>query len=149
MRIDLTDIEDFGFEAIPAGRYRATIADYQNKEVKSEGGKLPQGTPMINWEFNVLCNARTGDETYQGRKLWMNTPIHQRTLFNLKAMLRASGKYTDEELVGTIDFQPEDILGCEVVLVVTQREYQGDTVNDVKRVLPTSEDDQQGGSLLP
>jgi hypothetical protein len=126
-----------------------SIADYQMKEVKQDG-KLKAGTPMINWEFNIVCNAKTGDETYANRKVWMNIPIHERTLFNLKAMLRASGKYTDEELVGTIEFEPEDILGAQVIGVITQREYNGDTVNDVKRVLPLfGEDEATGASLLP
>lgn len=149
MRLNLTQVEDRDFEAIPSNRYRLRIADYEMKQVKQEGGKLPQGTPMINWEFTVISNAKTGDETYANRKLWMNTPIHDKTLFNLKALMRASGKYTDEELVGEIDFEPDDIVGSEVIGVVGQREYNGDTVNDVKRVLPLTSDERQEASLLP
>ena len=104
---------------------------------------------MINWEFNVGRNVNTGDESCSNRKLWMNTPIHQRTLFNLKALMRASGKYTDDELVGEVDFEPDELIGSEVVGVINQREYNGNTVNDVRRVLPVSSGGTQAASLLP
>ena len=148
MRLNLADIDDRGYDAIPAGKYYLTIADYEMRQVKNDG-KLPAGTPMINWEFNVGRNVNTGDESCSNRKLWMNTPIHQRTLFNLKALMRASGKYTDDELVGEVDFEPDELIGSEVVGVINQREYNGNTVNDVRRVLPVSSGGTQAASLLP
>jgi hypothetical protein len=150
MRINLTEVEDRSFEAIPSGRYILRLADYEMRSVK-EGAKLPEGTPMINWEFNVVNEAKTGDEKYRNRKIWLNTAIHPKTLFNLKNLLRASGKYTEDELVGEIDFEPEDILGSEMAAVVAQREYQGNTVNDIKRLIPLSEEEggDDASSLLP
>jgi len=149
MRINLTDVEDRSFEALPAGRYRLKIADYEMREVKGDG-KLPKGTPMINWEFTVICNSKTGDEKYANRKLWMNSIIHEKTLFNLKALLRATGQFTSEDLEGEIEFEPEDVLGAEVIGVVAQREYNGDMVNDVKRVIGLSEEErEETSSLLP
>ena len=147
MRINLTDVEDRNFEALPAGRYRLKIADYEMREVKGDG-KLPKGTPMINWEFTVICDAKTGDEKYSNRKLWMNSILHEKTLFNLKALLRATGQF--EDLEGEIDFEPEDLMGAEVIGVVAQREYNGDTVNDVKRVIGLSDvEREETSSLLP
>jgi hypothetical protein len=149
MRLNLADVEDRSFEALPAGRYRLKIADYEMREVKQDG-KLPKGTPMINWEFNVVCNAKDGDDKYANRKLWMNSIIHERTLFNLKGLLRATGRFTDEDLEGELDFEPEDVLGYEVIGVVAQREYNGDMVNDVKRVVALSEGEtEETRSLLP
>jgi hypothetical protein len=149
MRLNLADVEDRSFEALPAGRYRLKINDYEMREVKQDG-KLPKGTPMINWEFLVVCNAKTGDEQYANRRLWMNSIIHERTLFNLKGLLRATGRFTDEDLAGELDFEPEDVLGYEVIGVVAQREYNGDMVNDVKRVVALSEGEtEETRSLLP
>jgi Protein of unknown function (DUF669) len=149
VRINLTEVEDRSFEAIPSGRYRLKLDDFEMREVKREDGKVPKGTPMINWEFLVVCDAKTGDDKYSGRKVWMNTLLIQQSLFNLKGLLKATGKYTEEELAGELDFDPEDVMDCEVIGVVSQREYNGDTVNDIKRVLPLSEKDIEETSLLP
>jgi Protein of unknown function (DUF669) len=148
MRINLTDVDDRSFEAIPAGRYVLKITDYEMKETKGEG-KLGAGVPMINWEFTVQFD-KNGDTSYSSRKLWMNTVIHEKTLFNLKALLRATGKFTAEDLQGELDFEPDDCIGADVIGVVAQREYNGNTVNDVKRVVALTDEQQQGSaSLLP
>jgi len=144
MRINLTDVDDRNFEALPAGRYVLKVTDYEMRETKGDG-KLGKGVPMINWEFTVL-----NDDQYKGRKLWMNTVIHETTLFSLKGLLRATGAFTEEDLRGEIDFEPDEVVGAEVIGVVSQREYNGDKVNDVKRVKPLSDEDkEEAGSLLP
>lgn len=144
--MNLTDIDDRTFEALPAGRYILKVTDYEMREVKNDG-KVPKGTPMINWEFTVQSD-RSGDTKFQNRKVWMNTVIHERSLFNLKALLRSSGAFSNEQLDGELDFEPDDIVGSEVIGVVAQREYNGDTVNDVKRILPVG-DSEGSSSLLP
>lgn len=151
MRINLTDIDDRAFEALPAGRYVIKVTDYEMREVKNDG-KVPKGTPMINWEFTVQ-SARDGDTQYANRKVWMNTVIHERSLFNLKGLLRASGAYTAEQLEGELDFEPDEVLGAEVMGVVVQREYppgSGEMTNDLRRVLAIGDSDrEEAGSLLP
>src|SRR5215467_80507 len=137
MRINLTDVDDRNFEALPAGRYVLKVTDYEMRETKGDG-KLGKGVPMINWEFTVL-----NDDQYKGRKLWMNTVIHETTLFSLKGLLRATGAFTEEDLRGEIDFEPDEVVGAEVIGVVSQREYNGDKVNDVKRVKPLSDEDKE------
>jgi hypothetical protein len=146
MRLNLTDVDDRSFEALPAGRYVLKVSDYEMREVKNDG-KVPKGTPMINWEFTVQSD-RSGDTKYANRKVWMNTVIHERSLFNLKGLLRASGVFTAEQLDGELDFEPDEIVGCEVIGVVAQREYNGDMVNDVKRIIPVGER-EEASSLLP
>jgi hypothetical protein len=149
MRINLTDVEDRSFEALPASRYVLRITDYEMKETKGEG-KLGAGVPMINWEFTVISDAKNGDTKYANRKLWMNTVIHEKTLFNLKGLLRATGKFEGADLEGELDFEPDDCVGAELVGVVAQREYNGDTVNDIKRVVALSDDERESSSsLLP
>jgi hypothetical protein len=147
MRLNLTDIDDRSFEPLPAGRYILKVTGYEMREVKNDG-KVPKGTPMINWEFTVISD-NGGDTKYENRKLWMNTVIHERSLFNLKALLRASGSFSPEQLDGELDFEPEDIVGSEVVAVVAQRQYNGDMVNDVKRIVKLEEDSEAASSLLP
>jgi hypothetical protein len=148
MRINLTDIEDRSFEALPAGRYIVKLTDYEAREVKKNDGKVPKGTPMINWEFTVISD-KSGDTKYENRKLWMNSVIHERTLSMLKGLLKASGAYSDADLAGELDFEPDNIVGSTMMAVVAQREYNGDTVNDVKRVVAVGDAVDAEASLLP
>ena len=148
MRINLSEIEDRSFEALPAGKYIVEFSDYEMRETKDKPeNKLPAGTPMINWEMTVI-SSKDGDETYKGRKLWTNTILHERTLFNLKGILKACG-WTDESLAEEIDFEPEQVVGHQVLAVVAVRQYQGDDTNDVKRFAAIGSDEQAGASLLP
>jgi len=151
VRINLTDVDDRSFEALPANRYILKVTDYEMREVKNDG-KVPKGTPMINWEFTVQAD-RSGDTKYQNRKVWMNCVIHERSLFNLKALLRASGAIPEDQLNGELDFEPEDILGSEIIGVVSQREYppgSGEMTNDVKRTMALSDADREAAQeLLP
>jgi Protein of unknown function (DUF669) len=149
MRVNLTDVEDRTFEALPAGRYVVKVTDYEMRETKTKPeNKLPGGTPMVNWEFTIVRNAKTGEETHKNRKLWMNTIIHERVLFNLKSFLKAAG-WTEEQLGGEIDFEPDECVGAEMIAVVSVREYNGQDTNDVKRVLPLSAEAVAETSLLP
>jgi Protein of unknown function (DUF669) len=149
VKLNLSDIEDRSFEALPAGKYVVKFTDFDMRETKGgPDAKLPAGTPMINWEMTVLRHT-DGTDTYKNRKLWMNSILHERTLFNLKNLLKACG-WTDEQLAEEIDFEPEEIIGNEVVAVVSVRQYQGDDTNDVKRLAPLSaEQAAQEASLLP
>lgn len=148
MRINLTDVDDRSFEALPAGKYIVKATDYELKET-SGNGKLGAGVPMINWEFTVVTDIH-GDDKYASRKLWMNTVIHEKTMFNIKGLLRAVGLFTDEQLEGELDFEPEDVLNIDIIAQVAQREYNGDMTNDIKRTRALSEADREEvGSLLP
>lgn len=150
MRLNLSEIEDRSFDALPASQYVVEIADFEMR--KTKGGpeaKLPEGTDMINWTFNVIRDAKTNADTYKNRKLFMNTIIHERTLFNLKALLKACG-FKDADLADEIDFEPQSLIGNQIVAVVVQRPYNGDTVNDVRRVLALGDEQKDSqASVLP
>jgi hypothetical protein len=125
IKLNLGDIDIKKFDPIPAGTYDAKVTGGELKSTSGEGklGKVP----MINWEFTIQ------DEEYVNRKVWMNTVIHETTLFNLKALL-ATGKFSEEDMAAELDFEIEDIIGEEVRVVVAQREYNGEVRNEVKRV---------------
>ncbi len=143
VRVNFSDVETNAYEPLPSGTYHVRITDAEMKET-SGNGKLPAGTPMINWEFTVASGP------YESRRLWTNTVIHERTLFNLKALLEASGKYTSEELAGDFDLNIDEVLGAELKVVVAQREYNGDTTNDIKRFKKLSAADIEANTnLLP
>jgi hypothetical protein len=135
LKLNLGDIELKNFDPVPAGTYTCTVTAGEMKKTSGEG-KLGV-VPMINWEFTIV-----EPEEFAKRKLWTNTVIHETTLFNLKALLLATGEYTDEDLATEIDFEIEDVIGKELDLVAGQREYpkdSGEWRNEVKRfVVPES-----------
>lgn len=136
MKVDLS-ATDAGFEAIPAGRYLARITDGEIRTSQSEGAKHP-GSEYISWEFTI------SEGEYAGRKQWLNTPLSHGTcdcdkwtpnaLIGLKGLLTASGKFKDAQLAKSLNFEIEDLLGSEVILIVRVRQYQGEDRNEVKRV---------------
>jgi hypothetical protein len=142
IRVNLTDVGT-GFDPIPSGKYKAKVSD-GSVEVSGETAKNP-GAQYIKWELTVT------EGEFEGRKLFLNTSLLPQALFGLKGLLAATGSWNEEELNGDLDFEIADVLGEELGIVVTQKEYQGDTVNNVKRCLPLSKLAEASGStsLLP
>lgn len=143
--IDFTDVQAPSFEPLPAGWYHVAVTDWNAVETKNEG-KLPAGTPGINWEFTV----QSGD--YENRRVWENHWLHQNTLGFLKSLLAATGNYTEEQLSGPMPgFDPQDVIGAElaVKLSIRKSEQYGDS-NQVRQYRKLA--DMPGGtgeSLLP
>lgn len=154
MRVDLSGTQG-SFDVLPAGRYLSKLTD---AEVRTAGPNAKhEGSEYINWEFTVI------DGEFEDRKLWNNTPWSHGScdcgdwksgsLFGLKAILKSSGIWDDEELDSPeFDFEMNDVIGADFTLVVGVRQYQGDDQNDVKKVKPASEYAGGGGgsaTLLP
>jgi hypothetical protein len=142
--IDFSDVTGGDFDALPAGAYNVAVTDWSKTETKKEG-KIPEGTPGINWEFTVQ------DGDFENRKLWTNHWIHPKTLGFLKTFLVKSGAYTEEDVEGQLDIDPDRVLGSELVAVVTVRKYKGDDRNDIKKFKKAGEgtDAPAGDSMMP
>jgi hypothetical protein len=152
--VNLADIEESSFDALPVGRYHVKVTDWDETATKN-AGKLPVGTPGANVEFTVQ------DGPYENRKLWTNFWIHPNTLGIFKTFAKAAG--TDE---GTLNDSSadvaailDDLISADVVVKVRQRPYQGDMRNDINGYQPYDEDNwtpmektgssSGGGGLLP
>lgn len=150
IKVNLRDIETINYDPIPAGTYDVKVVEGEETETKGEG-KLGV-VPMIKWTLEVVD---ADDEKLNGRKLFTNSIIHPTTLWNLKAFLIASGEFDESDLDDEIEFEIDDVVGTTMQAVVTQRDYNGDTVNNVKRVkrlggdTSTSTGSKSSGSLLP
>lgn len=142
MKLDLS-ATDAGFDPLPNGRYHVKITDYEYREAGPEA-KNP-GSPYINWELTVQA------EPYDGRRLWLNTSLLPQALFGIKGLLIATGLYTEEQLNSDeFDLDPDEVLGADVKAVVVKTTYQGEPTNNVKRIRPLSEEDEDASaSLLP
>jgi hypothetical protein len=136
MKLNMANTDAFmGFDAIEGGTYWAKITNGTASETKNDG-KLPAGTPGINWEFTIQ------DGPNEGRKVWTNTWIHANTIGFVKGLLKATGEFADDELNSDeleTDEAVERAIGCDVTIRVTKREYppeSNDYVNDVKSIKP-------------
>lgn len=144
LQIDMSDIKGGDFDAIPAGAYPVVVSDWSTTETKNEG-KIPAGTPGINWEFTIT----EGD--FENRKLWTNHWIHPNTLGFLKTFLLKAGAYTEDELNESFKLDPDKVLGKELVAIVVIKKYKGDDKNEIKKFKAKGEAAAatSGGSLLP
>ena len=149
MRVDLSGTETF--EVIPSGRYQAIVTDGDIRESGPQA-KHP-GAEYIGWEFTI----QAGDQ--EGRKQWTNTPIGHGTcdcdewkegsLFGLNNLLAATGIWTKDELDSdTFDFEIDEVIGAAVTISVVKEKYEGDDVNNIKRVRP-ARTEEESDSLLP
>ncbi len=149
MRVDLSGVETF--EVIPSARYQAIVTD---GEIRVSGPNAKHvGSEYINWEFTI----QEGEQ--EGRKQWTNTPFSHGecdcddwkdgALFGLNNLLAATEKWTTEELDSDeFDFEIDDVIGSSVTIIVIVEQYQGDEVNNIKRVKPAYAGDD-ADSLLP
>lgn len=68
--LDLSSADLKGFDAVPAGRYNAEIAQISVDAVKNEGGKTPVGTPMIKVQCKLLSNDEGVSEGIENRRVF-------------------------------------------------------------------------------
>jgi hypothetical protein len=150
IKVNLVDVEVQTFEVIPRGEYHLKVTDGEIR-TSGETAKNP-GAQYINWEFTVQ------DGEYAGRKLWAMTSLLPQALFGLKGLLQATGKFTDDQLSGDLEFEIEDVIGSDVIGVVKikpEDKVKGyDEQNQIKAFKSMSEAGatagaSSGGGLLP
>ena len=123
IQIDFTGVTDEGFEVLEPGIYDANLYN-----IKQEVGK-ESGKPYLSFEF-VL-------PTQNKRHLWSNFSLQPQALWRLKQVLVVLG-VPAEQLVGSLAFEPSDLLGKAVRLRVTIEDYQGRSQNAVADILASS-----------
>lgn len=141
-RVNFSDVDGDGFEALPSGTYHVKITDGELREA-GENAKNP-GSQYINWEFTV----QSGD--LANRKLWTNSSLLPQALFRLKQMFKATGHWDDEDLnADDFNFDIDDAIGLDLKVVVTTRMYEEEKQNDIKRFKPISAEEIADTSLMP
>ena len=115
------DREEFG--VLSPGRYEATVFNISREVGRSSG------QPYLSFDFKLKDSAQ---------HLWHNFSLQPQALWAFKRFLIAMG-FSAEELAGEVDVEIEEMLGKEVTLVVTVREYEGKDTNDVEEVLPAGQ----------
>lgn len=147
--LNLEDVEDKQFDVMPRGWYRVAVTNWSEEingnpvVIKNEGSKLPVGTKGTNWEFTVV-----DDEKYETWKLWASYWHHIQTAGFWKALYKASGAFSDEELKQDMDMLEERdrIIGCEMWAQVSVKKYKGEDQNTIKALKHLSEREDTSGN---
>lgn len=127
IKVDFTGVETREFEPLPIARYPVSVT----AAPVQQGGE--SGADYVAWEFTVQ-----GGE-YDGRKGWLNTSLLPQSLWATKRVLLALG-VPEEEVEGEIEDMEaflEALIGREGIMVVGHRKWQGETRQDVRRILPS------------
>ena len=144
-RTNFAGVEVGNFKPIPAGRYHVKATEVSLEEA-GENSKNP-GSEYYHWTLVVQ------EGEHADRKLFYNTSMLPQALFGIKGMLLASGKYSQEQLDGDCEWEPEDMLGVSFIAKVAVKKYNGEDTNDVKYLMPYGDGatatGSSGGSLLP
>jgi hypothetical protein len=161
-KVNMDDVGG-GFEALPGGTYIVEIVGGEPRQA-GESAKNPDA-----WYGALEMDVKSPVE-HEGRKLFTNFNVVPTSLFTLAQLAAACDFSTDEiseELGDDFPDQPdllpwqtdaarafvEAIIGtCKGHLVKVRnqpKEYQGEMRNNVKKISPVSEEDQESLSLLP
>ena len=107
-------------EPLDEGVYTLVIA-------KAEETASASGNPMLKVEYDVL-----GVEG--NRKLWDNYVLIDKCLWKVEELFKALGIPTDS----VVEMDVQELVGQQVQAKVIQEDYNGDTVNRVKKVYPAA-----------
>ena len=110
---DFTDVNSF--ETIPQGKYTCYLFDVDERTTKA-------GAPMY-----VLI-LKIADGEYKGRQLFYNLPVMKQTMWKIKESIEAFGLELPK---GPISIDFDDLLGKKVKAIVTHREWEGKTRENV------------------
>jgi hypothetical protein len=159
--LDLTDREDADFSPVPAGKYRATVHEAEERATGGSG-KLPEGTPMIAIQWKLEEALFETEENIENRRVFSQNVVPPKEIDgapykNYKLMngiifrLLESLGYSEEVLSsGEFELDYDDMKGREAILTVGRYEYEDpDTAektvrNNVKGFRPVREEETSG-----
>jgi len=162
--LDLTEREDASFEPIPAGKYRASVFEAEERATGG-GGKLPEGTPMIAIQWKLEEALFDAGMNIENRRVFSQNVVPPKEIDgepykNYKMMngiifrLLESIGYTEAELSsGDFELDYDDMKGREAILTVGRYTYKDpdtaeETVrNNVKGFRPVREAETASGVL--
>lgn len=125
--------EENDFDTIPKGKYPCFVYEM-------EGGQSKNNNPTIY----ITLKIAKGE--YQNRQLWTNITLTPKAWWKVDEFMKAvdynmdelpSSVETPEEVVAHIK---DDVLGSKVMVKLGHREYQGETQENVEKVMKAEED---------
>jgi hypothetical protein len=132
--VDFTNVQTLNMNPLPAGQYYVQVVACNPKSSKA-------GKPMFEWQYRVV------DGEFENRRIYQNTMLQQESLWKLKQNLVGLG-YSEADLEGNIQIDPEEMFGLECYAVVTQRTWEGQVRNDVQRLISIDEYNMSHGGVI-
>lgn len=133
----LADSDGVVFPTLPSAKYNARVTKLE--DVKAGAGAKHPGTPMVKVGFRVLHD----DPVFDGKMVsnnimlpfaeWMDEEDNRKQLAAMSRMYTACGLEIED------DYDTDDWMGCELVVVVVEKEYPAGSkkmTNNVSDVLP-------------
>jgi len=127
MNLDFTDVQDSGFKVLPKGEYMATVKKVELKDNKAKDGKF------LNFQYEITGVIDTEEGTdvdVSGATVFDIASLKPAALWKLKSVLKAFGY----DVSGSIDVDPEELVGIDCVVKLEVEQYQGNDKNVVKEV---------------
>lgn len=148
--LNLAGADMKGFDAVPSGPYDCVIHEVTSVEVEGEDGKLPKGTPGYNVQFKVEGGEYDNRRFFQ--RFFIAPPDYdadkKKKLDGMFARFLAACGYSEQEITsGKFKFDPDDLIGREVTVLVGQKDYQGETRNTVRNVKARSANLEEAGII--
>ena len=106
-------------EPLPEGLYELRVAKVEQTTSKTSGN------PMLKVEFDVMT------EGYTGRKIWANYMLMENSYWKIQELFKSLGLDAD----GIVDVDTDELVGLTCTGKITQREYNGDIQNEVKKTM--------------
>ncbi|KKM27260.1 hypothetical protein LCGC14_1576560 [marine sediment metagenome] len=129
LMVDLNDVEDVTFEALPRAIYPCVIAECEFNY--SQASSNPMWTLVLE----------VSDGEYTGRKLYSHLVFAGKGLPITKRQL---ARIAPELFEGPFDPEDENViasmLGKNIRAKVTQRKYEGEWTNNVRDLFPAGEE---------
>lgn len=140
-----------GFEPLPEGTYNARIDEIDVKDTKEKEG-VPQKTSDGNQAQYLNVKYKITDGDYEGRVVFgiqsirfpdeaLNDTDKERTTREM--FLAWLNTVTGTDFAGTQqELDLKKLVGSPVRLVINHREYQGEIQDNIKKVLPHSDENE-------
>lgn len=119
--LDFTGVAE-KLSALPPGNFPAIIENVEEKTSST-------GNPMLLFTFRITAGP------HAERKVFQNYSLTPEALWKLYQTLRNLG-FTEEELAGQFELDPNELINLECTLVLKPSEYQGRVTHKVATVLP-------------
>lgn len=116
MNIDFSSVPSR--EPLEEGVYALSVIEVTEKQSST-------GNPMLSVTFSVL-------DVEGDRRLWDNFVLIDKSLWKLQEFFKAVGIPTES----IVEMDPAELIGAEMNAKVIQEEYNGSTVNRIKKYLP-------------
>lgn len=110
LKVDMTNAED-GFPLLSEGGYICKVA-----KITLEDSKSTPGAKYLKWELII------GTGEFKGQKIWHNTSLQAKALFNLRNVIMALGIDVPKAMV---NINTDDYIGKIVGISVVHGEYKG------------------------